>query len=143
MAYVATAAVDPSDADHAARVAVHQARRPEHWSTVECEAPADLPRALREVESLVLVDSLGTWATQHHEMTVDAGDLLAALASRSAPTVIVSEEVGLAVHPPSEMGRRYVDALGMLNQQVAEVADRVLMVVAGRILELSGPDGVV
>ena len=141
VAYVATAAVDPRDADHAARVAAHQARRPDHWSTAECEAPADLPRLLREIDGPVLVDSLGTWVTQHPEMAVDAADLLAALASRAAPTVIVSEEVGLAVHPPSELGRRYVDALGMLNQQVAEVAGRVLLVVGGRVLELTGSDG--
>ena len=139
VAYVATASVDPRDADHAARVAAHQARRRDHWSTAECEAPADLPRLLREIDGPVLVDSLGTWVTQHPEMAVDAADLLAALASRDTPTVIVSEEVGLAVHPPSELGRRYVDALGMLNQQVAEVADRVLLVVAGQVIELPSP----
>ena len=143
VAYVATAAVDPSDADHTARVAAHRTRRPAHWSTIECEAPADLPRVLREIDSPVLVDSLGTWVTKHPEMNVESSDLLAALTSRIAPAVIVSEEVGLAVHPPSEMGRRYVDALGMLNQQIAGVADRVLLVVAGRILELPHPDEVV
>ncbi len=139
--YVATAEVDPSDADHVARVAAHQARRPPGWSTIECEAPADLPRVLREIDSPVLVDSLGTWVTKHPEMNVESSDLLAALASRIAPAVIVSEEVGLAVHPPSELGRRYVDAVGRLNQQVAEVADRVLLVVAGRVLELPPVDG--
>ncbi len=141
--YVATAAVDPNDADHAARVGAHKSRRPDHWSTVECETPDDLSRVLKESDSLVLVDSLGTWVTLHPDMAVDADDLLAAVASRDAPTVIVSEEVGLAVHPTSELGRRYVDVLGMLNQQVAAVADRVLLVVAGRVLELSGPDEVV
>lgn len=138
--YVATAAVDPDDADHAARVAAHQARRSPVWSTAECEGPADLPRLLRETSDPVVVDSLGTWVTLHPEMEVDAGDLLAALSDRTAPTVIVSEEVGLAVHPPSELGRRYVDVLGVLNQQVAAVADRVLLVVAGRVLELPPAD---
>ena len=138
--YVATAAVDPNDPDHAARVAVHQARRPPGWSTAECEGPADLPRLLRETGDPVVVDSLGTWVTLHSEMEVDAGDLLAALSDRTAPTVIVSEEVGLAVHPPSEVGRRFVDVVGRLNQQVAEVADRVLLVVAGRVIELPPAD---
>ncbi len=138
--YVATAAVDPDDADHAARVAAHQARRPSGWSTAECEGPADLPQLLRETSDSVVVDSLGTWVTLHPEMEVDAGDLLAALSDRTAPTVIVSEEVGLAVHPLSELGRRYVDVLGVLNQQVAAVADRVLLVVAGRVLELPPAD---
>ncbi len=141
--YVATAAVDLSDADLATRVEAHKSRRPDHWRTVECESPADLPRVLREISTPVLVDSLGTWVTLHPELVVDADDLMVALANRMAPTVIVSEEVGLAVHPTSELGRRYVDVLGMLNQQVAAVADRVLLVVAGRVLELSSPDEVV
>ncbi|WP_420617842.1 bifunctional adenosylcobinamide kinase/adenosylcobinamide-phosphate guanylyltransferase [Candidatus Poriferisocius sp.] len=139
--YVATAAVDPDDTDHSARVAAHKVRRPPGWDTVECEAPADLPRLLREIDHPVVVDSLGTWVTLHAELTVDADDLLAALADRTASAVIVSEEVGMAVHPPSELGRRYVDAMGKLNQQVAEVADRVLLVVAGRPLELPFADG--
>jgi len=142
VAYVATAAVNPDDADLAARVAAHQARRPAHWSTVECEEPEDLPRFLDETDGVVLVDSLGTWVARHPDLGVEADGLLDALASRTDPTVIVSEEVGLSVHAPTELGRRFADVLGMLNQRVAGVADRVLLVVAGRILELPASDGV-
>ena len=46
------------------------------------------------------------------------------------------EEVGLGVHPSSEAGRVFRDALGELNQAVAAVADQVLLVVAGRTLRL-------
>jgi adenosyl cobinamide kinase/adenosyl cobinamide phosphate guanylyltransferase len=74
-------------------------------------------------------------------MTVDAGALCAVLTGRAADTVVVSEEVGLGVHPATEDGRRFRDALGTLNQAVAAVADEVLFVVAGRILPL-GPPGV-
>jgi adenosylcobinamide kinase/adenosylcobinamide-phosphate guanylyltransferase len=74
-------------------------------------------------------------------MIVDAGALCAALTGRPADTVVVSEEVGLGVHPATEDGRRFRDALGTLNQAVAAVADEVLFVVAGRILPL-GPPGV-
>ena len=48
----------------------------------------------------------------------------------------MSEEVGLGVHPPTEAGRRFADALGELNRQVAEIADVALLVVAGRALPL-------
>ena len=53
--------------------------------------------------------------------------------------MVVSEEVGLGVHPPTEVGRRFADALGSLNRAVADVADRVLLVVAGRVLPLDRP----
>ena len=52
---------------------------------------------------------------------------------------MVSEEVGLGVHPSTDVGRRFRDALGTLNQQVAAVADDVLLVVAGRPLTLERP----
>ena len=51
---------------------------------------------------------------------------------------IVSEEVGMSVHPLSEGGRHFVDAVGVLNQAVAAVADNVLLVVAGRTIALGG-----
>ncbi|MFT7601502.1 MAG: adenosylcobinamide kinase/adenosylcobinamide-phosphate guanylyltransferase [Acidimicrobiales bacterium] len=139
--YVATAAVEPTDADHRARIAAHQARRPGHWATVECTSASSLAQHLRADGNVALVDSLGTWVTLHHDLVVDPTELLATLKRRASPTVIVSEEVGLAVHPQTEIGRRYVDAMGTLNQQVAEVAERVLFVVAGRAIDLSTPGG--
>jgi adenosyl cobinamide kinase/adenosyl cobinamide phosphate guanylyltransferase len=72
-------------------------------------------------------------------MIVDIGALCAVLAGRRAGTVVVSEEAGLGVHPATEDGRRFRDALGTLNQSVAAVADEVLFVVAGRILRLDPP----
>ena len=61
---------------------------------------------------------------------------------RSAPTVVVTEEVGLAVHPTTDAGRRFTDALGTLNAAVAAVAGDVLLVVAGRAVRLTPIDAV-
>ena len=134
--YVATAQVDPDDADHAARVARHQARRPPGWQTVECRDPAQLPDVLRRTPGTVLVDSLGTWVTSHPGLDPDPAALIDPLRDREGTTILVSEEVGLAPHAPTELGRRFVDALGTVNRCVADVADRVLLVVAGRAVEL-------
>jgi adenosyl cobinamide kinase/adenosyl cobinamide phosphate guanylyltransferase len=136
--YVATAAVDPGDADHVARVAAHQARRDPAWVTVEAVG-AELPAVLRGRAGTALVDSLGTWLTGHADLVADAGDLCAALRQRAGDSVLVSEEVGLGVHPSSELGRQFRDALGTINVAVADVADRVLLVVAGRVLPLERP----
>lgn len=136
--YVATAVVDPHDQDHVRRVAEHQARRPPSWATAECGQTQDLVGHLRRLGGVVLVDSLGSWLVRHHDFATDTEALLSVLRERTGPTLLVSEEVGLSVHPPTALGRRYVDALGVLNQQVAAIADRALLVVAGRPLEL-GP----
>ena len=135
--YVATASVD-GDPDFARRVAAHRARRPATWRTVD--APENLEHCVREISGTVLVDSTGTWIASTPDFGVDVDALRDACLERSGDTVIVGEEVGLAVHPPTEVGRRFADALGNCNRRLADVADRVLLVVAGRTIDL-GPPG--
>lgn len=139
--YLATAALDPADPDHAARVAAHQARRDPAWVTVD--AGANLAAVLRATSGSVLVDSLGTWVTAQPGLAPDmadlCADLCAALRARHGDTVVVSEEVGLGVHPSSASGRHFRDALGLVNLAVAEIADDVLLVVSGRVLPLGRP----
>ena len=132
--YVATASV--ADEEMERRVAAHRARRPTSWSTVELASSSELPAVLAHLDGSVLVDSLGTWVASAPELEVDGPALVHALQVRSGSTVVVSEEVGLAVHPATAVGRAFVDALGHLNQTVAATAERVLLVVAGRTLEL-------
>ena len=130
--YLATALI--SDEDHAARVALHRARRDATWATIE--TGPDLAGTLREVAGSVLVDSLGTWLAAHDDFAVDVGALCAALTERAGSSVVVSEEVGLGVHPSSSAGRRFRDVLGTANCALADVCDKVLLVVAGRMLPL-------
>jgi adenosylcobinamide kinase/adenosylcobinamide-phosphate guanylyltransferase len=70
------------------------------------------------------------------DFSAEGDELAGALADRSEPTVVVSDEVGLGVHPSSAEGRQFREALGSLNRAVATRADRVLLIVAGRALEL-------
>lgn len=134
ISYLATAVVDPADADLVARVEAHRERRPKAWRTVE--TGIDLAGGLDAAVGTILVDGLGTWVAAHPDLDPDVDGLLAALARRTGDTVIVSDEVGLGVHPSSEAGRRFRDALGVVNEAVAAQADRVLLVVAGRVLPL-------
>lgn len=134
--YIATGAA--TDEAMAERIARHRARRPAAWSTVEVADAAELPAALGAAIGVVLLDSLGTWVAAHPDLDPDGAALAAALSARRGDTVVVSEEVGLSVHPPTPVGRRFVDALGEVNRAVSEAADRAVLVVAGRLLEL-GP----
>lgn len=136
--YVATARLDGTDADLAARIARHRDRRPADWATVD--AGDDLAATLRSVDGPVLLDALGPWIAAAWPDAPDPSPLVQALIERRAPTVVVSDEVGLAVHPPSEAGRWFVDAVGTMNQAVAAVADDVRLVVAGRVLHLPPSD---
>jgi len=135
--YVATGLVSPGDDDFAERIARHRARRPEGWVTVE--EPRAVPAVLARLHGPVLLDALGTWIA--NDLRPDIDGLVAALVGRQDDTVVVSEEVGLGVHPVSEVGRLFADRLGEANRRVAEVADRCLLVVAGRVIELPAGGG--
>jgi adenosyl cobinamide kinase/adenosyl cobinamide phosphate guanylyltransferase len=130
--YLATAVV--ADDDMAARVTAHRARRPPSWATEE--VGGGLVPALVDARGTVLVDALGTWLAATPELDADVAGLCHALVGRSGDTVVVSDEVGLGVHPPTDVGRRFRDALGQANQAVSAVADEVVLVVAGRVLRL-------
>jgi adenosyl cobinamide kinase/adenosyl cobinamide phosphate guanylyltransferase len=130
--YVATGVA--TDGDMAARIAAHRARRPTTWQTVE--AGQDLTSVVSELGGSVLVDSLGTWLARLDGFENNFVRLAEALAARPGDTVVVSDEVGLGVHPSSEVGRQFRDALGQLNRTVANAADEVLLVVAGRVIRL-------
>ena len=148
--YVATGP-RADDADWAARIAAHRARRPATWTTLET---TDLPAALASLRGPALVDCLGTWLTaQLDELEAwDAqratweplvaeriGALADALQSSSHDLVIVSDEVGLSLVPDNRAGRIFADWLGLTNQRVAEACDTVLLVVAGQALIVKQP----
>ncbi len=134
--YVATMIADPSDPDLTGRLDRHRSRRDSAWSTVE--PPFDLVEVVADTPGVLLVDSLGPWVGLQPD-GVDPEPLVAALEARTDPVVLVSDEVGMGVHPETELGRRFRDDLGALNQAVAEVADRCVLVVAGRVLSLDQP----
>ena len=132
--YIATVRVG-DDADLAARVEHHRARRPADWSTIECGD--NLASILGSTVGTVLVDSLGPWLANLTEWPDHVGTLCDAISARNGDTIIVSDEVGLSVHPETRIGREFRDALGTLNQRIAAVCDDVLFVVAGRVISLT------
>ncbi len=136
--YVATTRVG-DDPDLLARIAEHRRRRPREWTTIECGSL--LVDALDQLEGTILIDSVGAWVAGSPNLVVDTGALLERLARHHGDVVVVSDEVGMGVHPSSEVGRSYRDALGVVNQALANDARRVLLVVAGQVLTIKPPGG--
>lgn len=134
--YLAT--LDTSGDEAAAqRVALHRKRRADTFATFELTSPTALVDHILQAERPFLLDSLGNFVASSMAKTErSVGDLVVALRQCSVPWVIVSEEVGLSVHPETEVGRLFVDRLGNLNQAVAAVATDVCLVVAGIPLKL-------
>ncbi|MET0145100.1 MAG: bifunctional adenosylcobinamide kinase/adenosylcobinamide-phosphate guanylyltransferase [Ilumatobacteraceae bacterium] len=141
--FVATAPV--LDHDLAGRIDRHRAERPA-WPTVE--EPYDLAGALDgiAVDDLVVVDCLTLWVSnlmargdEDAAILADGEATAEAAARRVGPTVVVSNEVGLGVHPETPLGLRYRDVLGLVNQAWAARAATTLFLVAGRAIVLDEP----
>ena len=145
--FVATARRGPS-AGMEARIERHRANRPDHWRTVEI--PLDLAKALCDSSNVgaVLVDCLTVWISN---IMFECGDsdapefegrargalnrkvdaLMSALSTTNIPVVLVANEVGAGVAPPTRLGVVFADLQGEVNQKVAARASTVWQTVAG------------
>ncbi|MBA2443470.1 MAG: bifunctional adenosylcobinamide kinase/adenosylcobinamide-phosphate guanylyltransferase [Rubrobacter sp.] len=140
--YVATATVPDGDAELQRRVEEHRRRRPAGWSTAEVSYAVEggLIAALEEGRGsgAVLVDSLTLWVSgvmlagrSEEEVLEEFEGVLSRAAGMQAPVVLVTDEVGQGVVPPSAEGRRFRDLLGLVNQRAAAVSEEVHFCVAG------------
>jgi adenosylcobinamide kinase / adenosylcobinamide-phosphate guanylyltransferase len=137
--YCATA--EALDAEMTARIAAHRARRGPFWHTVE--APLLLAAAIAAEaapERPLLIDCLTLWLSNlmlaGRAVDGEAAALAAALRLAAGPVVLVANEVGMGLVPQTPLGRRFRDAAGRLNQELAALADRVVFVAAGLPLVL-------
>ncbi|MDU0810977.1 MAG: bifunctional adenosylcobinamide kinase/adenosylcobinamide-phosphate guanylyltransferase [Burkholderia sp.] len=141
--YIATAYAD--DDELAERIERHQVRRPANWNYVH--EPIELAYRLRKLDHIhtcVLIDCLTLWLAnllcprQKRDIPLNtaqykayANELETALCISSTKLIIVSNEIGLGVIPNGNITRWYVDELGELNQRIAKLAMRVILVIAG------------
>jgi adenosylcobinamide kinase/adenosylcobinamide-phosphate guanylyltransferase len=136
-----------ADAEWAARVSRHRHDRPEHWETLET---LELVAILDRGGPAVIVDCLGAWVARlvdeaglWHDLPA-ASELVAshrdalvdALSRTGRDVVLVTNEVGLGLLGDAPSGRFFQDELGRLNAAVADVANHVRLVVAGRVIDL-------
>lgn len=146
--FVATA--EAFDDDMRARIQRHRGERPAGWTTVEVPVDLDAAVAAAPAGSLLIVDCLTVWIANLFHHAPDAAARTAAVAQvadslgerrtiGNGPTVVVSNEVGMGVHPETPLGREYRDELGRANQLIAGIADRSLLLVAGRAVRLDNP----
>jgi adenosylcobinamide kinase/adenosylcobinamide-phosphate guanylyltransferase len=140
--YIATA--EAIDAEMRDRIGEHQTRRGEGWTTVE--APINLADAILDHGNrggAILVDCLTLWLSNvmlaGRAVGPETDRLLAAFAAAPGPLIVVSNEVGSGIVPDNKLARDFRDAQGRLNAQVAALADRVVLVVAGLPLDIKKP----
>jgi adenosyl cobinamide kinase/adenosyl cobinamide phosphate guanylyltransferase len=136
--FVATC--EPRDAEMEARIETHQRQRGSDWMTRE--VPLELAAALRAAQNgygVVLVDCLTMWVSNLllqegaslGSVQTACEHLVETLQETATPTILVSNEVGWGIVPDNPVGRQFRDQAGWLHQRLAQVADLVVLMVAG------------
>lgn len=142
--YIATATVAPGDQDMAQRISRHRRDRADaDWTTVE--EPLELATVLsahRQPSTAVVVDCLTLWCsnllTAGRSIDEETARLCDVLRATVGPVILVSNELGMGIHPATAVGRDFRDHHGRMNQSLAAVADRVRLLVAGIPMAVKG-----
>jgi adenosylcobinamide kinase/adenosylcobinamide-phosphate guanylyltransferase len=140
-AFVATARA--GDAEMRVRIEHHRKERQGEFDTVE--VPVDLPDALGALGGydVVVVDCVTHWITNLLLADVPAEAILRevdrlidVLAASAYHGVLVTNEVGMSLHPETALGRAFVEIVGWSNQRLARASDDVYFAVMGALLPI-------
>jgi adenosylcobinamide kinase / adenosylcobinamide-phosphate guanylyltransferase len=141
VAYLATGL--PQDEEMRARIARHRSDRPSAWTTLE--EPLEISSLVNQQArsfDMILLDCLtlwlSNWCWEYRNRTIEQIEASVvseierlSQASLKVDLIAVSNEVGCSIVPESSIGRQFRDLQGMVNQQVASVAQTVYQMVAG------------
>ena len=143
--YLATGPTLPDDAAWQRRLDRHRQRRPNHWRLVEASSLSEVSKLLMPDSAchneIVLLDSLGGLVASELELDEECwlelqGTFVMALANRPTPVVLVAEEVGWGVVPPTAIGGRFRDRNGSFTRLCEQHCSESWLVTAGRALPL-------
>ncbi len=139
--YLATARI--WDEDFAKRVKRHQEDRDERWQTIEEEKVLSKHKLGGQT---VLLDCITLWLTNFYhdhdyklEKTLDASKAeWKKFIDQDMNLIVVSNELGMGVHPEHETARKFADLQGWMNQFIAKQADEVYLMVSGIEMKIKG-----
>jgi adenosylcobinamide kinase/adenosylcobinamide-phosphate guanylyltransferase len=129
----------------AERVRLHKESRGTKWTLLEesIEISDALLTRCNDFEA-VLIDCLTVWLSNvllkmgGEEIGLYQDRFLKTLSKRRQAIIMVSNEVGTGIVPEYAMGRRFRDLAGLLNQNMAAMADKVIFMIAGIPTYLKG-----
>jgi len=142
--FLATA--QAQDEEMSARIRKHRAERPPDWETLEIPFGISSHASQLKTEVVILdcitllvtnvlmqfvKDDLVDEAPFTQALQNEVDELIASIRRGNQNWIIISNELGLGLVPPYQMGRVYRDLLGWANQRLAHAADKVIFMVAG------------
>ncbi|UZO80774.1 bifunctional adenosylcobinamide kinase/adenosylcobinamide-phosphate guanylyltransferase [Aquimarina sp. ERC-38] len=132
--YLATSRI--WDADHQKRIDRHVADRPAPWNSMEEEK--ELASVIKE-NSVTVIDCVTLWLTNYYVDTKNDLKKSLALAKSefdklitiNATLIIISNEIGMGVHATTQIGRKFTELQGWMNQYIAQHAHKAILMVSG------------
>ncbi len=132
--YIATSRI--WDKDFEKRVQRHKDERDERWTNIEEEKNLSKIALKGKV---AVVDCVTLWLTNFYtdtkynlqEALELAKEEFNKLAVIDTTLIIISNEIGMGVHAETEIGRKFVELQGWINQHIAAKADKVYFMVSG------------
>ncbi len=137
--YLATARV--WDDDFRKRIERHQSDRGPHWINIEeekqlAQTPVDGKTVLLDCITLWLTNIFFDNGFDMEESLVEAKAEWGRFTAKEMDLIVVSNELGMGVHPVEESARKFADLQGWINQHIASMADEVYLMVSGIPLQI-------
>lgn len=137
--YIATSRI--WDGNHQKRIDRHVNDRDNRWTSVEEEK--EISKCINNDETVV-IDCVTLWLTNYFVDTKNDIEQCLTLAKEEfdkligmdANIIIISNEIGMGVHAQTEVGRKFTELQGWVNQHIAKKADKATFMVSGIPLEL-------
>ena len=134
------ATAQPLDDEMRKKIKIHKISRGKNWKTIE--EPLEISKVIwenGERYGLILIDCLTIWVSNLRERFVgdeekileEVRRLEEAVKGIDARFIIVSNEVGMGIVPDNKMARQFRELLGIVNQRMAELSDKVILMVSG------------
>jgi len=124
------------DDDFEKRIQRHQAERDERWTSIEEEKNIS---GISFSGQVVVMDCVTLWLTNFFTDTkydIDASlqqckTEIDKLDTTNNTFIIISNELGMGMHAETEIGRKFTDLQGWMNQYIAQKASKVVLMVSG------------
>lgn len=132
--YLATARI--WDDDFRRRIGRHQQDRGPHWINIEEEKQLS---GCKVEGQTVLLDCITLWLTNiffdnqfdMERSLEEAKTEWNRFVQENMNLIVVSNELGMGVHPVEESARKFADLQGWMNQQIASQANHVFLMISG------------
>lgn len=143
--FIATA--QPLDDEMERRIESHKASRGENWKTIEeAIGISEVIFQNRQNYDLILIDCLTIWISNlverfggdEEKILEEVRRFEEAVEGSGVRFIIVSNEVGMGIVPENKAARQFRELLGIVNQRMAELSDRVILMLSGVPLVLKG-----